>query len=73
MYVRMLREWRGIKRGRILDIPDGQANMMVRRGLAESSIGVGGSLTVDSPTEDHRVETAPMKRKRGRPRKNAAS
>ena len=34
MHVKLLREWRGYRLGRILEMPAGQADMLERRGFA---------------------------------------
>lgn len=36
MLVRMLRDWKRWRTGRILDVPDGQANVMLRRHICET-------------------------------------
>lgn len=34
MQIKMLRDWRGYRLGRILDMPAGQADLLERRGIA---------------------------------------
>ena len=35
MYVRLLKHWNGYKPGRVFNMPDGAANTLLKRGVAE--------------------------------------
>lgn len=60
MKIRLLKHWNGYKPGKLFDMPDGQANLLLRRGVAELQD------QIETP-EREEVETAA--RRPGRPRK----
>ena len=60
MKIRLRKHWGGYKPGRLFDMPDGQANVLLRRGVAEPCEEI-------ETAERDEVETAA--RRPGRPRK----
>jgi hypothetical protein len=68
MHVRLLRHWQGHKPGRVFaEMPDGAANCLIRRGIAELGAGSGDPRTTDTAAE------AQDARDRGTSRQDAES
>lgn len=60
VFVRLIKHWRGYKPGRVFQMPDGQANLLVHRGLAVR----GGDPADALPTDTEPPARKPTKKKR---------
>lgn len=71
MRIMFLRRWRAFKPERIAIIPDGAANVLIRRRIAKECVEETGAVTVVETASMAPPETAAANspRRRGRPRK----
>lgn len=52
MFVRLVRHWNGYKPGRVFNMPDGSANVLLKRGVAE--LNKNDPAPPKSPGKKHR-------------------
>lgn len=69
MFVRLLRDWRGYRLGRLLDVTDGVAGVLIRRGLAAQAGGAPATAPEKpAPAKKPRSKEAKKQSKRGKSR-----